>query len=171
MKYFNGEADSGSRGKRFIAFVMDAIIVVALSWLVYHICGQPDFYSVKENMDAIKEAGGSDPELTARVMAEFSKSYMVLLIIAFVYESVVQLLTKGSTLGKMIMGIRVVSVNPVGKPVAHAAFLCLRSFLKMLALYLFNGIPFIICYITMFTNSESRSGFDMAAKTRVVSKG
>ena len=63
------------------------------------------------------------------------------------------------------MEIRVVSVNPAGKPVAHAAFLCLRSFLKMLALYLFNGIPFIICCITMFTNSESRSGFDMAAKT------
>ena len=166
MKVFNAEAVSGGRAKRFIAFVLDAIVVVALSWLVYHICGQPDFYSVKENMDA----GGSDPELTRVVMTEFSRSYLIMLIIAFVYEAVIQLITKGSTVGKLIMGIKVAPVNPEGNRIVQALLLCLRSFLKMLALYIFNGIPFIICSITMLTNADNRSGFDLAAKTRVVSK-
>ena len=38
----------------------------------------------------------------------------------------------------------------------------------MLALYLFQGFPFLICCLTIFTNGECRTGFDMAVKSVTV---
>lgn len=170
MNVFNGEAVPGGRRKRLFAFLLDAIIVVGFAYVGYHLFGKPDFYSLKADMDAIKAAGGADPELTSRVMAEFSSAYMTLLAIAFVYESVTQLLTGGSTIGKLICGLQVVSCDPERKPAVQSLMLVIRSFLKMLAFLIFQGIPFLICCITMLTNTENRSGFDLAVKTRVIVK-
>ena len=39
----------------------------------------------------------------------------------------------------------------------------------MLSMYLLQGFPFIICALTVLTNSD-RSGFDMFVKTRVAEK-
>ena len=38
----------------------------------------------------------------------------------------------------------------------------------MLSLYLFQGFPFLICCLTIFTNGECRTGFDMAVKSVTV---
>ena len=54
------------------------------------------------------------------------------------------------------------------KIAAHSLLLCVRSALKMLALYLFQGFPFLICCLTIFTNGECRTGFDMAVKSVTV---
>ncbi len=170
MNVFNGEAVPGGRRKRLFAFLLDAILVIGLAYVGYHLFGKPDFYTLKADMDAINAAGGADPELTNRVMAEFSSAYMILLSIAFVYESVTQILTGGSTIGKLICGLQVVPCDPERKPAMHALLLVVRSFLKMIAFLIFQGIPFLICCITIFTNAESRSGFDLAVKTRVIAK-
>ena len=38
--------------------------------------------------------------------------------------------------------------------------------LKLLSLYLFQGFPFLLCCLTIFTNGECHTGFDMAVKVR-----
>ena len=133
--------------------------------------GRPDFFAVQAAMDAAEAAGGKDQALTAAVFTQFNSAYSVLLIIAFCYEALVQLITNGSTVGKLAMGLRTVPQNPArGRPL-HSLLLCARSALKMLSLYLFQGFPFLICCLTIFTNGECRTGFDMAVKVRPEFRG
>lgn len=165
------KAPAGMRGKRFLAFVIDAAIVIALSFAVYRFTGQPDFFAVQAAMEAAEAAGGQDQALTAAVFAQFNSAYSVLLIIAFCYETLTQLVTNGSTVGKLVMGLRTVSQNPARGRALHSLLLCVRSALKMLSLYLFQGFPFLICCLTIFTNGECRTGFDMAVKSVTVFRG
>ena len=109
-----------------------------------------------------------DQALTAAVFTQFNSAYSVLLLIAFSYEALSQLAAGGSTLGKLAMGLRVVPQNPARGRLLHSLLLCVRSALKMLALYLFQGFPFLICCLTIFTNGECRTGFDMAVKSVTV---
>ena len=67
------KAPTGMRGRRFLAFLIDAAIVIALSFVVYRFTGRPDFFAVQAAMDAAEAAGGQDqapppfsPSLTAR---------------------------------------------------------------------------------------------------------
>lgn len=167
------KAPARMRGRRFLAFLIDAIIVMALSFAAYRFTSQPDFFAVRNAMDAAQDAGGQDQALTAAVFAQFNSAYGILLLIAFCYEAAAQLITNGSTVGKLLMGLRTAPQNPSrGRPL-HSLLLCARSGLKMLSLYLFQGFPFLICCLTIFTNGECRTGFDMAVKSVTVprSKG
>ena len=163
-------APAGMRGKRFLAFLIDAAIVIALAFLVFRFTGQPDFFAVQAAMDAAEAAGGQDQALTAEVFTQFDRAYAVLLLIAFAYEAVTLLVTNGSTIGKLCMGLQTVPQDPArGRPL-HSLLLCVRSALKMLSLYLFQGFPFIICCLTIFTNGECRTGFDSAIRSVTVSR-
>ena len=162
------KAPAGMRGKRFLAFLIDAAIVVALSFIVYRLTGHPDFFAVQAAMDAAQAAGGQDQALTTAVFTQFNSAYSVLLIIAFCYETLTQLVTNGSTVGKLILGLRTAPQNPTRGRVLHSLLLCARSALKMLSLYVFQGFPFLICCLTIFTNGECRTGFDMAVKSVTV---
>lgn len=157
-------APKGMRSKRLAAFLIDAGIVLILSFLAYKIVGEPDFYSVKAAMDAAEAAGGQDPDLTAGVFAAFDKAYGLLLMIAFAYEALFTVITGGGTAGKLFFGLRTVPENPARGRVLHSLLLCLRSAVKMLCLYLFQGIPFIICCLTIFTNGKCQTGFDKAIR-------
>lgn len=163
-----GKAPAGMRSKRFLAFLIDAAVVVALAFLVYRFAGQPDFFAVKAAMDAAEAAGGQDQALTAAVFTEFNRAFRVLLLIAFGYEVLTQLASGGSTLGKLLMGLRTVPQDPARSRWLHGLLLCVRSGLKMLSLYLFQGFPFLICCLTIFTNGECRTGFDSAIKAKTV---
>ena len=156
------------RSKRFLAFLLDAAVVAALAFVAYRFIGQPDFFSVKAAMDAAEAAGGQDPVLTAAVFTEFNRAFRLLLLIAFGYEVLTQLISNGSTLGKLVMGLRIVPQNPARSRWLHGLLLCVRSGLKMLSLYLFQGFPFLICCLTIFTNGECRTGFDSAIKAKTV---
>lgn len=162
------KAPAGMRGKRLLAFLIDAAIVTALSFIVYRFTGRPNFFAVQAAMDAAEAAGGQDQALTAAVFTQFNSAYSVLLLIAFCYEAVTQLVTNGSTAGKLLTGLRTVPQNPARGRLLHSLLLCARSGLKMLSLYLFQGFPFIICCLTIFTNGECRTGFDMAVKSVTV---
>ncbi len=162
------KAPTGMRGRRLLAFLIDAAIVIALSFVVYRFTGRPDFFAVQAAMDAAEAAGGQDQALTAAVFTQFNSAYSVLLLIAFCYEALSQLAAGGSTLGKLAMGLRVVPQNPARGRLLHSLLLCVRSALKMLALYLFQGFPFLICCLTICTNGECRTGFDMAVKSVTV---
>lgn len=162
------KAPAGMRGRRLLAFILDAILVIALAYVVFRFTGQPDFFSVQAAMDAAEAAGGQDQALTAAVFTEFNQAYRIMLLIAFVYEAAAQVITNGSSVGKLIAGLQITAQNPARKRVPHALLLCVRSGLKVLSLYLFQGIPFIICCLTALTNGECRSGFDMAVKSVTV---
>ncbi len=162
------KAPAGMRSRRFLAFLLDACVVAALSFLLYRFTGQPDFFAVRDAMDAMDAAGGQDAALTAAFVSAFNKAYGLLMLLALCYEILLQLVTNGSTVGKLVMGLQVVPVNSSrGRPLQYL-LLCVRSTVKLASLYLFQGIPFIICCLTIFTNSECRTGFDMAVKCRTV---
>lgn len=160
------KAPAGMRGRRFLAFLIDAVVVIALSFAAYRFTGRPDFFAVQAAMDAAKAAGGQDQALTAAVFTQFNSAYSVLLLIGFCYEALTQLATCGSTLGKLAMGLRTVPQNPARA--LHSLLLCARSALKMLSLYIFQGFPFLMCCLTIFTNGECRTGFDMAVRSATV---
>lgn len=163
-------APSGMRGRRFAAFVTDAFLTLLLSFVVFHIFGEPDFFSVKEAMDAAEAAGGQDAALTQAVFSTFNRAYGIMLLIGFCYEVLSQLILKGSTIGKLLFGLKIIPRNVERKKLAYALLLCIRSFLKMLSFYFFQGFPFIICCLTIFTNKECYTGFDMAVKTITVER-
>ncbi len=163
-----GAAPAGMRSKRFLAFLLDAAIVTAISFAAYRLVGQPDFFAVKAAMDAAQAAGGQDQALTAAVFTQFNRAFGTLLLIGFGYEALTQLISRGSTVGKLLMGLQTVPQNPERKWWLHGLLLCVRSALKMLSLYLFQGFPFLICCLTIFTNGECRTGFDSAIKSKTV---
>lgn len=167
LNFETEKAPAGMRRRRFLAFLVDAAVVLALAMLVYRLTGEPDFFYVKEAMDTAQAAGGQDMELTQEVFRSFDHAYGILLLIWFFYEAVAQILLKGATLGKRLLGLRIRPQNPERNALLQVLLLCVRSGLKMLSLYFFQGFPFLICNLTIFTNCECRSGFDMAVKTRV----
>ena len=163
------KAPAGMRGRRFLAFCADLLFVLALCLLVYRLTGQPDFFAVRAAMDAAQAAGGQDAELTA--FSQFDRAFRLLLLIAFGYEAAAQTVTGGSTLGKLLLGLRLVPMDPARGRLLQLLLLWVRSGLKLLSLYLLQGFPFLLCCLTAFTNGECRTGFDMAVKVRPEFRG
>ena len=165
------KAPAGMRGRRFGAFCADLLIVLALSFLAYRFTGQPDFFAVRAAMDAAQAAGGQNAELTAAVFTQFDRAFRLLLLIAFGYEVAAQTVTGGSTLGKLLLGLGLVPMDPARGRVTQLLLLWVRSGLKLLSLYLLQGFPFLLCCLTALTNGECRTGFDMAVKVRPAFRG
>ena len=159
------KAPAGMRGRRFLAFCADLLFVLALCLLVYRLTGQPDFFAVRAAMDAAQAAGGQAAALTA-VFSQFDRAFRLLLLIAFGYEAASQTVTGGSTLGKLLLGLRLVPMDPARGRLLQLLLLWVRSGLKLLSLYLLQGFPFLLCCLTALTNGECRTGFDMAVKVR-----
>ncbi|MDD2971156.1 MAG: RDD family protein [Lachnospiraceae bacterium] len=158
-------APAGMRGKRFVAFLIDSAIVLVLVFIIYNLTGKPDFFKVQSVMKEAELAGGQDQELTRAVFTEFNHAFALTLLIAFLYEVCTQLLLSGATIGKRIFGLQTVPKNENRNPLVHRVLLCVRSAVKMLSIYLFQGFPFVICCLTIFTNGECRTGFDTCIKS------
>lgn len=163
-------ASPGMKSRRLAAFFIDAFMVLVLSFIAFHLFGEPDFFSVKEAMDAAQLAGGQDAALTGAVFSTFNRAYGIMLVIGFFYEMISQFIFGGSTVGKLLCRLKIISRKAERKGAVHALLLCARSFLKMLSLYFFQGFPFLICCLTIFTNKECYTGFDMAVKTITVDR-
>ena len=82
-----------------------------------------------------------------------------------------QTVTGGSTLGKLLLGLGLVPMDPARGRVTQLLLLWVRSGLKLLSLYLLQGFPFLLCCLTALTNGECRTGFDMAVKVRPAFRG
>jgi uncharacterized RDD family membrane protein YckC len=168
LNYETKKAPKGLWIKRFFAFCIDFAIVLSLLFIVYNISGEPDYHSVKKAMDAYTATGNKDASLQQEVITTFGRCYAISLLIWFFYETMIQMLCNGATVGKLIMQLRIVSMNPKQNKLIHILLMTLRSGLKILSLYFFQAFPFIICQLTILTNAECRSGFDMAVKTKVI---
>ena len=80
------KAPAGMRSRRFIAFLIDAGVIIAISFLFYKFTGQPDFFAVQDAMNAMDAAGGQDAALTAEFVSAFNRTYGLMILIALCYE-------------------------------------------------------------------------------------
>jgi hypothetical protein len=108
------ETPAGYRRRRFLAFVLDLALALLLVLAVYLVTGTPDYPGVKEAMDAVKEAGDGPEtqELVNRVFSLFNVAYIETLLIWFAAEVLGQFFLQGASLGKFIMGLRILPMNP-----------------------------------------------------------
>ena len=158
------------RKKRFAAFLADLAIVISIWCIAYQLTGKPDFFAVKAAMDTAYALPVEEQQAAMnQVFAYFDVAFQQGLLIWFAYEALTTVIFQGATLGKLLMGLRIVPMNPNRNRALHIVLLIVRSGLKMLTLYLLQGFPFIICALTVLTTSN-RSGFDMFVKTQVVQR-
>jgi uncharacterized RDD family membrane protein YckC len=158
------------RRNRFLAFLIDIALVVAIWFVSYRIAGKPDFYSVKRAMDsAMLLPPDGRQEAMNLVFSLYEAAYGFGLAVWFAYEALGALALGGRTVGKLAMGLQIAPMNPKRGQIAHYALLLARSALKMLSLYLLQGFPFIICALGVLANAN-RSGFDVFVKTCVIEK-
>jgi uncharacterized RDD family membrane protein YckC len=163
------EMPAGYRRRRFLAFVFDIALVLLLVLTVYKITGTPDYPAVKTAMDAVKQAGDS-PETQAlmnTVFSLFNGVYIETLLIWFGAEVITQMIFKGSSLGKFFMGLRILPVNPDRSWPLHYVLLTVRSAIKILMMYLFQGFPFFLALLSIFVTQKARAGYDFFVKTYV----
>ncbi len=158
--------------KRFAAFVIDMGVMALLLTSLYKLFGFPNFPVV---MAAMAEANSkiNTPEWQALVsssLAIFNMVYIQALLVYFGYETITQLLFKGATVGKLILGLQVLPQKPDRKLPVHYLLMTLRSLAKIVLLYFLQGIPFIISLLTMFANPQSRTGYDFMVRTIVGEK-
>jgi uncharacterized RDD family membrane protein YckC len=163
------EVPAGYRRRRFFAFVLDLAVVLLITLAVYAITGAPDYPGIKEAMDAVKAAGDGPEtqELMNRVFSLFNSAYIETLIIWFAIEVLGQFVLKGASLGKFIMGLRILPMNPDRSWFLHHLLLVVRSLLKMVMLYLFQGFPFFLALLSIFVTQKARAGYDVFVKTYV----
>lgn len=164
-----GKAAPGYRIKRFSAFLIDGALILIILYIVYSITGIPDFPAVSKAMDAARAGAASpDAQALANVMFDrFNTAYLYTLLIGLAYEILTQLVFSGATLGKLVMRLKIMPVNDGRGWFVHHLLMVVRSVLKVAFLYIFQGLPFLISELTVFSNKESRSGFDMFVKTYV----
>jgi uncharacterized RDD family membrane protein YckC len=163
------KVEPGYRIKRFAAFGIDAIIVLIILYIMFCFTGKPDFPSVRIAMNAAKEGSTSSNAqiLVNKMLVLFNTAYWQSLIIWFSYEVLTQLIFKGATLGKLAMGLRIEPFNSSGKWLINNLFMVLRSAIKFFSLYIFQGFPFLIEVLSIFANKQSRTGYDIFARTYV----
>ncbi|HEX7153639.1 MAG TPA: RDD family protein [Thermoanaerobaculia bacterium] len=133
-------------GRRFVAIFLDnLIIMVPLMIVMFAI-----LFSMRESIS--EENAGL-----------FNLMFLPLIVVAPIYEGLMLQITKGQTIGKKLMGIRV--VNADGAPIStgqawgRTGMRTVFGFLSCLGL---------IDYIMAFFNPEKTTIHDMVATTRVV---
>jgi uncharacterized RDD family membrane protein YckC len=163
------ETPAGYRRRRFVAFALDLAVILLVVLAVYTVTGTPDYPGVKEDMDAVREAGDGPgtQELMDRVFSLFNRAYIETLLIWFAAEVLEQFMFNGASLGKFIMGMRILPMNPNRSRALHYLLLVVRSLLKIVMLYLFQGFPFFLALLSIFVTQKARAGYDIFVKTYV----
>jgi hypothetical protein len=156
------------RLKRLCAFIIDICAIGLLAYAAYAYFKFPDFFLVKRLMDEINQAGaGATQAMVNQALALFNTAYFQSLLIWLGYEIVCQFILRGATLGKLAMRIKVIPVNPARGILLHYLLMTVRSVLKVLLAYIFQGIPLLLAALAIFVNKDSQSGYDFAVRSKV----
>lgn len=166
------KAFTNFRLRRLAAFIIDMGIMAILLTLFYKLFEFPNFPVV---LAAMAEANSkiNTPEWQSLVnssSAIFNIVFIQSLLMYFGYETVTQVLFKGSTIGKLTMGLRIVPQNNSRGLVFHYLFMTVRSFIKIVLMYFLQGIPFFISILSIFANNQSKAGYDFIVKTVIAEK-
>jgi uncharacterized RDD family membrane protein YckC len=158
--------------KRLLAFVIDTSVVLLLLYIAYRLTGTPDYATVKVSMDQLNAVQGTpEAQAAANVVFElFGRAYGYSLLIWFAYEVFSFLILQGSTPGKLICRLRIISRKREGWSWACVPRGLLRSVVKVAFLYFLQGIPFLVSCLSIFANPEYRAGVDFFAGTKVIER-
>jgi uncharacterized RDD family membrane protein YckC len=160
------------RLKRIAAFVIDAVIVTFLLSIVYRITGFANFPGVLTKMIEVKTtlSETASHDATLEVMALFNEAFLQSLLIWFCYDVLATTLLRGSTIGKMIFGLKLKHIHNNKGKLTYGLLVIVRSFFKFFTMFLFQGIPFLISVISIFANPKSLAAHDRIARLVVVNK-
>jgi uncharacterized RDD family membrane protein YckC len=157
-------------GRRVVAFIIDGILISAINFAVFFaLAGDPaeGLANGDLQLDSTVYGNFTIGDQTYSVYGGKAALYFLLtLVIGLGYWVVLQGL-KGFTLGKLMMGIRVIKDDGSGPPGVGRAFA--RAFL-----WIADAFPYVIPYLTgfitaMVSKDNKRIG-DMVANTLVVDK-
>lgn len=161
---------SGYKMRRFVAFILDLTIICLIWWGCYILFDAPDWYKVMELTNAATAAQGTvtAQEAANAMNVAFGNAYVLSLLIWLGYELLSSLILQGATIGKLICRLKTVSIKENDNGVITFLRIIFRSVIKFLLIYLFSAIPFLISVLSIFANSEHRSGSDTFAGTKVI---
>lgn len=158
------DTELAERGIRLGAFVIDYILGVLATLPGFLILG-PTFLSI-----FVTAASGQQPDFSALQAGSLMSGLLVLALgtLILLVIQIVMLSTRGQTIGKRILGIRVVRY-PDGSPAGFVHAWLLRNFLPFLIqLIPWIGFAFWIVDACFIFTQERRCLHDLIAGTKVV---
>ena len=157
---------------RLAAFGIDLCVFLLLLVISMNLFGKPDFITAQREMEKLQQSATVE-EANAqaeRAVDAFNEAYGLALWIWIGAEVLQQLALRGQTVGKKICRLRVVS-NKADGPLKTALRMTIRPFIKVLLVYIFRGLPFVIALAYLFADPTNRTGYDRMSGTRVVTCG
>jgi len=137
-------------GRRLVALIVDTIILVIAIWIIdaiFHF----DVVLRLDIIDAVSNLVHMGPAVAIRI------------IIPSVYYVVMEAML-GATVGKMVLGIRIVKLN--GSPIGWGESI-MRNLLRLIDL-IPHGIPYLLGAILIWTSPTRQRLGDRVAHTVVV---
>ena len=164
--------NSSLRLRRLSAFVIDLAALGVILSVFYAFAGFPDFPAVASEIERTNMAANSPQakEIAGNMLSLFNEAYFQTLLVWFCYEVLTLLIFDGSTPGKLVMRLRLISADGKRGRLTGGLFMVLRSFLKVLMMYLFQGFPFLLSAIYIFMDEQSRTGYDRLAKLTIIDR-
>jgi len=138
---------------RFVAYMIDALIVTAVSVLVLGICVGAVILA-DESVD-LEDPGGF-------VMGAVLLVIAALIVINWLYEALMTSSPRGATLGKMALGLRIVRFDGTQLSFGRATA---RHFAKAIAT---PAVPLFIGYIMAAFTNRKRALHDILVDTLVI---
>jgi uncharacterized RDD family membrane protein YckC len=138
---------------RFVAYMIDALIVTAVSLLLLGICVGVAILT-DETLD-FENPGGI-------VMAAVLLAIAALIVINWLYEALMTSSPRGATLGKMALGLRIVRFDGTQLSFGRATA---RHFAKAIAT---PAVPLAIGYVMAAFTNRKRALHDILADTLVI---
>jgi len=165
---FKHERPKGFIRNRFLAALIDFIIVGFLCQLSVIAFGMPNWGAYMESQDAIRDLPREDQRVIERADL-YNRCILISLGIGASYEVLFMALFD-TTPGKQLFGLKLVFVKEKRSYLTNKAFYLVRAAVKAVSIYIISAIPFIFLCLTAYGNEEGRSGFDFVAGTRVMVK-
>jgi len=165
---FKHSRESGFVFYRFLAAVLDFVIIAFLCQLAFMVFGAPDLEAYRQMQNIVQGMARDAPEVIERTRL-WNQFLVTALAIGAAYEGLLLMLF-GATVGKLVFGFRVMIYKDDRPYIIKKLQLLLRAVVKGLSIYLLSAIPFILLCLTTFGNAEGRSGFDFFAGTKLMFK-
>ncbi len=170
MKQLFENMISQSRAIRFKGFLIDAALIAVILIACMFIFGQPDFIGTYSLIKSVEGMGGTKADYDQRMLEisqSFNRTYITTLIICFFYEWFCWTLCKGRSVGKILTKQQIlIEKNPERKLLTNLKYTW-RALLKLAFALFFQGIPFLVSMLMIFSDPENRALHDRLSGTMV----
>jgi len=165
---FKHKREKGFIRNRVLAALVDFIAIAFLCQLAFMIWGAPDWGRYLTTQDEVRDLPKEDQRVADRARL-YNECFILSLAIGASYEAMFYVLF-ATTPGKQLFGLKLVPKNEDRKYWLNKLFYVGRAVLKGVSIYMLAAIPFIFLCLTTYGNADGRSGFDLFAGTKVISK-